>query len=82
MTLPGARRNVEPGQARAGSLHRVPVCSLRFNVTIAFDVNTKAAAAERLKLFAQAAKNRTMIAGAHLPFPGLGYLRAEGRGYS
>jgi glyoxylase-like metal-dependent hydrolase (beta-lactamase superfamily II) len=51
-------------------------------VTIAFDVNSKAAAAERLKLFAQAAKNRSFIAGAHLPFPGLGHLRAEGRGYT
>ncbi len=51
-------------------------------VTITFDVNAKAAAAERMKLFAQAAKNRTLIGGAHLPFPGLGYLRAEGRGYS
>jgi glyoxylase-like metal-dependent hydrolase (beta-lactamase superfamily II) len=51
-------------------------------VTIAFDVNSKAAAAERLKLFAQIAKNRTLVAGAHLPFPGLGHLRAEGRGYA
>ncbi|MEP6678655.1 MAG: MBL fold metallo-hydrolase [Betaproteobacteria bacterium] len=28
-----------------------------------------------------AAKNRYWVAAAHLPFPGIGHLRAEGRGY-
>jgi hypothetical protein len=32
-------------------------------------------------LFAQAARDRTLLAGAHLNFPGLGRVRAEGKGY-
>ncbi len=62
------------------------VASVQFpdpKVTIAFDVDSKAAAAERRKIFAETARERTLVAGAHLPFPGLGQLRAEGKsGYS
>ena len=44
-------------------------------VTIAFDGDQKAAAAARKKLFDAAAKDGALIGGAHLQFPGLGYLR-------
>ena len=50
-------------------------------VTIGFDSDQKAAAAARKKEFDAAAKAGTMLGGAHLQFPGLGYLRAEGKGY-
>lgn len=50
-------------------------------VTIAFDSDSKAAAAQRKKAFADAARGRYWVAGAHLPFPGIGHLRAEGKGY-
>ncbi|MEO5764667.1 MAG: MBL fold metallo-hydrolase [Casimicrobiaceae bacterium] len=50
-------------------------------VTIKFDTDSKAAAAQRQKAYADAAKNRYWVAAAHLPFPGIGHLRAEGRGY-
>lgn len=50
-------------------------------VTIGFDGDQKAAAAARKKLFDAAAKDGTLIGGAHLQFPGLGYLRSEGKGY-
>ena len=46
-----------------------------------FDNDSKAADAERNKVFAMAAKDGTILAGAHLPFPGLGRVRAEGKGY-
>lgn len=46
-----------------------------------FDSDGKAADAERNKLFAMAAKDGVILAGAHLPFPGLGHVRAEGKGY-
>jgi glyoxylase-like metal-dependent hydrolase (beta-lactamase superfamily II) len=50
-------------------------------VTIKFDVDSKSAAVERRKQFANAAKRGHWVAAAHLPFPGLGHLRADGRGY-
>jgi glyoxylase-like metal-dependent hydrolase (beta-lactamase superfamily II) len=50
-------------------------------VTIDFDSDTKAAAAERKKAFADAAKQGYLVAGAHLSFPGIGRVRAEGKGY-
>jgi glyoxylase-like metal-dependent hydrolase (beta-lactamase superfamily II) len=50
-------------------------------VTVGFDGDQKAAAAARKKLFDAAAKDGSLIGGAHLQFPGLGYLRSEGKGY-
>jgi glyoxylase-like metal-dependent hydrolase (beta-lactamase superfamily II) len=50
-------------------------------VTIGFDGDQKAAAAARKKLFDAAAKDGALIGGAHLQFPGVGYLRTEGKGY-
>lgn len=50
-------------------------------VTIAFDTDSKAAAAQRKKAYADAAKGGYLIAASHLPFPGIGRLRAQGKGY-
>jgi hypothetical protein len=50
-------------------------------VTVGFDGDQKAAASARKKLFDAAAQDGALIGGAHLPFPGLGYLRTEGKGY-
>ena len=52
------------------------------SVTIAFDVDSKAAAAQRKKAYADAAKGGYIVGSAHLSFPGLGRLRAEGAGYA
>jgi len=51
-------------------------------VTIQFDSDSKAAKAQRLKAFAEAAKQKDWIGAAHLPFPGIGHIRAEGKGYA
>ncbi len=51
-------------------------------VTIQFDTDSKAAAKQRKKAYADAAKNGYWVAAAHLAFPGIGHLRAEGRGYA
>jgi glyoxylase-like metal-dependent hydrolase (beta-lactamase superfamily II) len=51
------------------------------SVTIAFDSDTRAAEAMRLKVFAQAAREGTLIAAAHLQFPGIGHLTIAGKGY-
>ncbi len=51
------------------------------SVVIRFDTDNAAAAAERQKAFADAANGGYWIAAAHLAFPGIGHLRAEGKGY-
>ena len=51
------------------------------SVTIQFDTDSKAAAAQRKKAYADAAKGGYIVGSAHLSFPGLGRLRAEGAGY-
>jgi glyoxylase-like metal-dependent hydrolase (beta-lactamase superfamily II) len=50
-------------------------------VAIHFDSDSKEAIASREKAYADAAKEGYLIGSAHLSFPGLGYLRAEGKGY-
>jgi glyoxylase-like metal-dependent hydrolase (beta-lactamase superfamily II) len=51
-------------------------------VTIGFDSDEKQARAQRLKLFKQLAKDGSLVASAHLPFPAVGRLRAVGKGYA
>lgn len=51
------------------------------SVTIQFDVDAKAAAPQRKKAYADAAKNGYYAAVAHVSFPGIGQLRSDGRGY-
>ena len=61
------------------------VASVQFGqpqITIAFDSDSKAAAVQRKKAYADAAKGGFLVAGAHLPFPGIGHLRAEGKSYA
>ena len=54
----------------------------RPEVVLEFDVDSKQAMATRKRLFADAAKNKLWVGGAHLPFPGLGHVRAESSGYA
>ena len=61
------------------------VASVQFDnpgVTIKFDTDSKAAALQRKKAYAEAAKQGYLVAGAHLSFPGIGHLRADGKGYA
>ena len=62
-------------------IHIGAVQFARPEVAIAFDTDNKAAVASRKRLFAQAAKDGTLLAGAHLAFPGLGRVRAQGSGF-
>lgn len=50
-------------------------------VTIAFDSDSKTAEQARQAAFADAAKGGYWVAAAHLPFPGIGHLRAADKGY-
>lgn len=49
--------------------------------TIQFDVDSKAAMPQRQKNFADAAKKGYYVGIAHVSFPGIGKLRADGKGY-
>ena len=51
------------------------------SVTIQFDTDAKAAAPQRQKNYADAAKKGYFVAVAHISFPGIGKLRADGKGY-
>ena len=50
-------------------------------VTIAFDVDNVAAAKERAKIYSEAAQSSTILAIAHVSFPGLGRVVSKGSGY-
>ncbi len=50
-------------------------------VTIAFDTDSKAAAAQRKKAYSDAAKKGYLVGIAHVSFPGIGYLHSAGSGY-
>jgi glyoxylase-like metal-dependent hydrolase (beta-lactamase superfamily II) len=52
------------------------------SVTIQFDTDSAAAAAQRKKVFADVAEHGYWVAGVHLSFPGIGHLRATGSGYT
>ena len=51
------------------------------STTIQFDTDSKAAAPQRRKNYADAAKKGYFVAVAHVSFPGIGQLRADGKGY-
>lgn len=50
-------------------------------VVIRFDSDSAHAAADRRKAFDAAARDGRLIAAAHLTFPGIGYIGANGTGY-
>ncbi|SFH61748.1 Glyoxylase, beta-lactamase superfamily II [Collimonas sp. OK307] len=62
----------------------IHVAAVQFDtpsVTIAFDSDQKQAAAERLQVFSSIAKDGILVGAAHLPFPGLGHVGANGKGF-
>lgn len=52
------------------------------SVTVKFDTDSKEAALQRKKAYAQAAKEGYLVGSTHLSFPGLGHLRTEGKAYA
>ena len=51
-------------------------------VTIQFDSDAKAAAKQRQKAYADAARSGDLIGASHLSFPGIGRVRRDGKGYA
>ena len=50
------------------------------DVSIDYDTDQKQAIATRKALMKDMAASRSLVAGMHLPFPGIGHVRAEGNG--
>lgn len=50
-------------------------------ITIDFDIDQEAAKKQRLATFKAAADGGYRVAGMHMAFPGLGYVRAKDKGY-
>ncbi|MDY0012252.1 MAG: MBL fold metallo-hydrolase [Rhodocyclaceae bacterium] len=63
-------------------VHNHAVQFRRPEVAIEFDVDAKQAVLTRKALFKRVAKEKLLVAGMHLPFPGIGHVRAEPRGYA
>ena len=50
-------------------------------VTVVFDHDPKAAIATRIRILQQAMQDKLWVAAAHLPFPGIGHVVADGDAY-
>ena len=60
-------------------LHAHAVQFVKPGVGMAFDNDQKQAAIARRRILQLAAREQDLVAGAHLPFPGIGHVRAEGK---
>ena len=63
-------------------VHSHAVQFVRPEVALEFDVDSQQAVVTRKKILKQVAEDKLWVGGAHLPFPGLGHVRAEKEGYS
>lgn len=63
-------------------VHNHAVQFARPHVAIEFDTDKKQAVIARKALFARSAQEKLLVGGMHLPFPGIGHVRAEPRGYA
>jgi glyoxylase-like metal-dependent hydrolase (beta-lactamase superfamily II) len=63
----------------------VHVAAVQFReplVTVQFDVDSQSASMQRRRAYADAAKAGYLVGTAHLSFPGIGHVRAEGKAYA
>ncbi|MBF0548620.1 MAG: MBL fold metallo-hydrolase [Candidatus Riflebacteria bacterium] len=62
-------------------IHNAAAQFPRPSIGVRFDVDITRAIETRIALFARIAREHLLMAGAHLAFPGIGRIRAEGRGF-
>ena len=62
-------------------VHNAPIQFPHPEVSLAYDTDQGLAAKTRLGLLKRASEGDWLVAGAHLPFPGLGHVRKEGEGF-
>lgn len=63
-------------------VHNHAVQFARPEVAFEYDNDPKQAVVTRKRIFAMAAREKLLIAGMHLPFPGVGHVRKEPKGYA
>lgn len=63
-------------------VHNHAVQFARPEVAFEFDNDPKQAVVARKRIFHLAANEKLMVAGMHLPFPGIGHVRKEAKGYA
>ena len=63
-------------------VHNHAVQFARPEVAFEFDNDPKQAVVARKRIFHLAAREKLMVAGMHLPFPGIGHVRKEPKGYA
>ncbi len=61
-------------------VHNHAVQFARPEVAFEYDADPKQAVITRKRVFADAARSRMLVAGMHLPFPGIGHVRKEAKG--
>lgn len=61
-------------------IHFYAVQFARPSVSVEFDIDQKQAVATRRSIMKAAAAGKSLVAGMHLPFPGIGHIRADGKG--
>lgn len=61
-------------------VHSHAVQFARPGVSIEFDIDQKQAIATRKSIFKAMAASKSLVAGMHLPFPGLGHVREDSKG--
>jgi glyoxylase-like metal-dependent hydrolase (beta-lactamase superfamily II) len=60
-------------------VHSMAIQFILPEVALVWDKDQKQAVKARQDMFRNAAKSRTLVAGMHIPFPGIGHIRSEGR---
>ena len=61
-------------------VHAHAVQFARPGVSIEFDIDQKQAIATRRRIMKAMADSKSLVAGMHLPFPGIGHVREDGKG--
>lgn len=61
-------------------VHAHAVQFARPGVSIEFDIDQKQAIATRRRIMKEMAASKSLVAGMHLPFPGIGHVRADRKG--
>ena len=61
-------------------VHAHAVQFARPDVAIEFDIDPKQAVASRRAILQAMAESKSLVGGMHLPFPGIGHVRADGEG--
>lgn len=63
------------------AIHVESIQLLNPDITIVYDVDQRAAAKQRATQFETIAKEGRLVAAAHLPYPGIGYINQDASGY-